>query len=183
MKSGKARVTHSRQLTCSYLYSDGTLVSLFEERRDGVQIGQTADVTFGYCDVKLYPSYKDSRGYHATAYRGRIVLHRYNMNGFLPLAKGGKVRAIAPHVDGGSENTKQNNFQVQSVSLETKQGLELEWSDVTSILSSSFTVQADEKFFQDTSELRVGGTLWSDYDTRVMKITDLRPSVETEKIA
>lgn len=165
-----------RRPGCAYLYSDGSLVQLFEEYRDGVQIGQTADVTLGYCQV--YLSSKLDSDWHKVSGVGRIVLHRYGSDGFLPLAKGGRIEATSPSVHNGSQNTKERNIEVQYVKLTTKQGLLLSWSDATSVLSSQFTVQVGASFLSDVSKLYVGSPLWSDYDTHVMKITDLRPKTE-----
>ena len=161
-----------RSLRCSYLYSDGTLVQVYEETRNGVKIGDTADVVYGYCKVELWPNYEASHGFGAKSSAGRIVIHR-DSDDFLHFARGGKVTGIGPSVSGGSENTKRNNFEVQYVKLRTKSGHRLEWCDVTSVISSRYTVQADEKYAA-SGELKVGDSLWGDYSTRVWKVSDLR---------
>ena len=166
--------TNNRRVTAHYLYSDGTLVTMYDEYRDSVHIGESADVTYGYCKVHLYARYAESNGYR-TSKPGRIVMSRYSCEGFVTLAKGGTVTGIAPSLEGGSENTKSRGIEVQYVTLKTKTGLELSWSDTTSIMSSAFTVQADEKWEHPGVDLSVGDSLWNDYRTRVLKVTDLRP--------
>lgn len=167
-----------REKTAEYLLSDGTLISLYEERRDCMKIGETADVTYGYCQVSVYESYESSGGYR-TAQPGRIVISKYSNDGFTALAKGGKVTASMPSVCGGSENTKKQGLAVQYVWLVTKSGQKLVWCDIPSILSSNFTVQVGEKYVEGPK--RSGDLLWG--DIRIWKVTDLRKAGSVQEVA
>lgn len=166
-----------RRLQCEYLLTDGsgTLIQMYEEYRDGVRIGETADITLGYCTVSIWESYPQSYAYRQNKPFGRIVLHR--TDGFTKLAKGGKVSATCPSVDGGSDNSKRLGYEIQYVWLETKSGEKLSWCDVTSVVCSQFTVQAGDEY-KLPENVTVGYRLWS--GSTIMKVTDLRPK-ETEQ--
>ncbi len=157
----------SRTLNCQYLYTDGTLVAVYEERKGGVVIGETVDITLGYAKVilskrtELFFGPKD-------AVIGRIVLHR-GAEGFVTMAKGGTVAATMPTIEAGSENTRKLGIAVQCVTLTTKAGVKLEWSETPSILSSNFHLQEMEQ--TDPDRLHVGYSWGSG---RIWKITDLR---------
>lgn len=167
-----------RKRECGYLYPDGTLVELFKENRNGIEIGETVDLTFGYCKVAIEkPSGRTWRERQAT--EGRIVVHNGLNTGFIPLARGGSIEARMPSLENGSQNTQSRGYQVQGVKLTTAKGLVLYWSDVTSLISSSFTLQ-DEGFPTEPFESYYVGKIWG--SGRIWKITDLRPK-STETVA
>jgi hypothetical protein len=168
---------HNRRSSVSYLTSEGTLFTIFEETRNGVKIGETADVIYNYAKVGIYQQETD----RTTNVPGRIVIHdfRYPKDGFVPLAKGGRVEAHLPSVQAGSDNTKRHGFEVQYVKLTTKGGLVLSWTDVTSIISSSFTVQAGSQYAVKDG-LRQGDLLWS--GVTVNKVTDLQKVKQEEEV-
>jgi hypothetical protein len=168
-----------REKTAEYLLSDGTLISLFDERRDGTKIGETADITYGYCEVSVYESYESS-GRYRTAKPGRIVISKYSNDGFTALAKGGKVTGSMPSVCGGSENTKKQGLAVQYVWLVTKSGHRLVWCDVPSIINSNFTVQVGEQYLAGGPK-RAGDVLWG--NIRIWKVTDLRKTAPVQEVA
>jgi hypothetical protein len=156
----------SRKATYAYLYSDGTLVQLFNELRGNNKIGETADITYNYCDVALMKgfSYTDR-----TSKSGRIVFQGIdNGQGFIKLAKDGKVRAHEACLVAGSNKTRDLGIAVQYVVLTTKSGIELSWNEVPGILSGSFLVQVAEQWTIMQS-LQSGDRLWS--DVRVNKVT------------
>jgi hypothetical protein len=168
----------TRTLSCEYLLTDGSgsLIQLFEEFRDGVRIGETADITLGYCKVTVHESYSDVYSFRQDRPHGRIVLHRGEY-GFSKLAKGGKVSGTVPNIEGGSESSKRLGHAVQYVWLETKNGDKLDWCDVPSVVGSRFTVQMGDQY-KLPETVQVGYRLWSDIP--IMKVTDLRPK-ETEQ--
>jgi hypothetical protein len=158
----------TRNLTCSYLYSDGTLLQTFEEKRNGAKIGETVDITYGYCKVYIYDNDASPRAVDV----GRIVIHRYSDDAFVPLAKGGKVVAKLPNLQSGSEKTRELGFKVQYVELTMKNGLSLSWSGIEGVLSSSFTVQSDSDYGTMSRDFKPGDR-WG-HDAVVNKVTDLR---------
>lgn len=171
-----------RNRTCSYIYTDGTLIEIFEERRDGVEIGQTVDVTLGYCTLDIAERTELFSKQHKP--NGRIVIHnRYTGKGFTELAKGGHVAAMAPSYAEGSPNSQSKHIKVQSVKLTTKAGYTIQWTD-TDVICSEFTIQPDENFKHGIDPERCyAGASWGG-DARIWKITDLRPkSVEQQTVA
>lgn len=162
-----AKIT--REPYCQYIYTDGTLIELFEERRAGVEIGQSADVTLGHCQLSLY-KHDGGESYRKRDVAGRIVLHRGH-GGFAVLAKGGKIEAVMPSLQNGSENTRKRGIEVQHVTLETAKKQKLEWAETPAIISGQFTLQ--EMDAQDTETLKFGH-VWGG-SARIMKVTDLRP--------
>jgi len=168
-----------RKLTCAYLYTDGTLVELYDESRNFVPLGESVDITRGYCQVYMsrYRSEGEADGYRAKerVERGRIVIHRIgcnNRNGFLAMARGGRVEATMPSVHEGSESSREKNIAVQYLHLVAKNGMEFSWCDATSVLSSQFTLQDSPEVWHGTEEFRVGSK-WG-YNARVMNVRDLR---------
>ncbi|CAM6053509.1 unnamed protein product [Sphagnum tenellum] len=156
----------NRKISASYLTTDGTLAQIIiEETRNGVKIGETAEVTYGWATVGI-------RDYSGNRVRvdGRIVIHRYDES-YVTLAKGGRVEATLPNRESGSEKTKTLGYDVQYVKITTKNKLELSWTDVTSIISSAFTVQSGAQYLI-ADNLKVGDLFWS--GVYVSKVTDLR---------
>lgn len=158
----KAKFT--RELFCSYIYADGTLAQWFWERRDGEKIGETAEVTLGWCDIAIYPGYKSR--YSAGKSNGRVILSRSD-DALLALTKRAKVEAIAPSMDGGSESSRQMGVAVGYFNVQTKLG-KLSWTVLGSMLSGVVTIQPDSDPLPDWTSGR-----WN--DTKIVKVTDLRP--------
>jgi hypothetical protein len=145
---------------------------MFEERKDGMKIGETCDITLGYADVTIYPNYEASRGYQKNT-RGRIVFHKYGTTAVIKLAKGAKITAIVPSLSAGSENTKRLNIGVGYLFVDTPKYGKLEWTVMDSVLSSEFTLQSSadgEKY--ELPEIRVGGSFG--LDCRILNVKDLR---------
>lgn len=163
-----------RKLSCSYLYTDGTLIQIFDESRltEGreIMIGQTADVTLGYCTFSLS---KRIERFRATEVQGRIVFSRYEAVGVLELARGGKIEATMPNLEQGSQNTKKRGLEVQYVSITSAKGLKLDWCEIPSLIGGTFCLQ-DDAHLVAPIEYTVGAR-WG--DTRVMRVKDLRPKV------
>jgi hypothetical protein len=159
-----------REKTVDYLISDGTLVSIFEEYRDTILIGTTADIAYTYCEVRLYDRYS------ADAYQkrqdGRLVLSRYSNDGFVPMAKGGTVTASVACLEAGTRKTKEKGIAVQTVDLKTRAGLHLNWTDIPSEISGYFTIQIGRDYLLKDA-LEPGSLLWG--DTRVWKVTGAKP--------
>lgn len=170
----------TREHSCDYIYADGTLVELYKEKRDGIEVGETVDITFGYCEVSIRSKadiWEGSKGHNNTVPAGRIVIHRNYERGFITLAKGGKITATMPSIENGSENTKSKGIAVQYVKLTTAKGLKLSWTDCTSVICSQFTVQDDAGFKPFDIEHTYPGRSWGS-DARIWKVTDLRPKPE-----
>jgi hypothetical protein len=163
----------TRSLTCSYLYSDGTLLQTFDEKRNGTKVGETVDITYGYCKVYIYDNESSPRAVDV----GRIVIHRYSDDAFVPLAKGGKVTAKLPNLQSGSERTRELGFKVQFVELTMKNGLSLSWSDIQGVLGSTFTVQSGSDLGKMSQDFKPGDR-WG-HDAVVNKVRDLRKKEET----
>lgn len=163
----------TRTIWCSYLYTDGTLIEVFEESRDGVKIGETADVTLGYCDLSIM-RHEDRHIWSPENRRqGRIVIGKYRSSGFLQLARGGKIDATMPSLSNGSENSKSKGISVQYVTLTTAKGIKLEWTETPDIISGQFTIQ-DENHAPAQPDTLVSGSLWG-CSARIWKVKDLRP--------
>jgi hypothetical protein len=161
----------NRDLTGSYLYADGTLVQCFDEKRNGSKIGETVDVTYGYCKVNIYD--RDQENHFARPVeQGRIVIHRYSDNAFVPLAKGGRVLAKTANLKSGSEKTREMGLAVQYVELTMKNGLNLGWSDIPGVLGSTFTVQSGSEYGEISQDLKPGDK-WG-FVSVVNKVVNLR---------
>jgi hypothetical protein len=166
-----------RELSCRYLYTDGTLIEAYEERRDGVVIGSTVDVTFGYCQLSMA---RRAERWNKEAVQGRIILHRgAGADGILTLAKGGRIDASMASIEAGSENTKKRDIPVQHVTLTTAKQLKLEWTETPTLLSGTFYLQEMEQ--PDHDKLKVGYS-WG-MDSRIWKVTDLRPKTAAAGVA
>jgi hypothetical protein len=168
----------TRRLTGSYLTTEGTMYQIFEELRGGSRIGETTDVTYGYAKVEIVRYLSDE--HNREFVQGRIVIHRYSNDGFIALAKGGRVSAVAPGFYYGSERTREQRLETQSVKLITKGNLELSWHDVVSVMGSTFTVQVtasreNPEQYAIPEGLTTGDRL---HDTVVNKVTDLRKPKE-----
>lgn len=160
----------SRRKKHNYLLSDGTLIEIFEERRGRTIIGETADITYGYCKVSLRPEYRQKR-YGEPETHGRIITHDH---GFIKLAKGGKISAHLADVAAGSENSRARGLAVQGVTLTTKSGIELSWYDIPSLIGSHFHIQIGSSAQYGLSrKYSRGDDLWS--GSRVWNVKDLRP--------
>lgn len=163
-----------RRKTYSYLFTSGALLETFEEVRDGVIIGNTADITYGYCEVFLYRSDADQYRFHPEKNTGRISIR--DEEGFIKLAKGGRISAHAPDVAAGSEKSKQLGQAFQGVTLTTKAGIKLSWFEATSLVSSHFHVQlsseSNPKQYTLDENLKKGDILWT--DLRIWNVKDLR---------
>jgi len=167
-----------RRLNCSYLYHDGTLFQLFEEYRGGVKLGETVDATLGYADVRIYPSYNESRGFStAASNKGRIVFHRYSENGMLKAIKGSKVEAILPSFEAGSENTRKAGLRIGSLAINNPKLGKFRWDIIENLLDNGLTLQIGEEYVVTPKDGRTWtvGMLWG-MDSRINKVTDLRKS-------
>lgn len=163
-----------RKHTCSYLYTDGTLVQAFEEERDGVKIGETVDITLNYCRVDMRRYMEEGGAQHCPI--GRIVFHqRYSeMKGVVEMARGGRIQASVPSICNGSPNTQEKRLAVQYLTLKTANGFEFHWTETPTILSSQFTIQDEASAGELVKpDEMYKGKLWGGY-ARVWKITDLR---------
>ena len=163
-----------RKYTCAYLYTDGTLIQCFEEERDRVKIGETCDVTFGYCRVDMR-RYEDGGGALAVPV-GRIVFHQlYNdLKGPVDLCAGGRVSCSVPSICNGSPNTQEKRLAVQYLTIKTANGYELHWTELPAVISGQFTIQdntREEELLKPEDTYQ--GKLWAGF-SRIWKITDLR---------
>ncbi len=161
---------NKRELTCSYLYTDGTLIQVFDESRSGVQIGSTVDITLGFCKVFIDARPEEHKKVPVTY--GRLVMGRYNSPDMITLAKGGRVEGTLPSLYCGSPHSQQKGLRVQYVEITTKNGMRLTWTEIPDVISGQFTVQelkADAMY----DESRGVGYTWG-YDSRIWKVTDLR---------
>ncbi len=136
---------YRRELSCSYLYADGTLMQNYTESRDGLNLGETWDVTYGYASVT------GTTGYRGGAFSNDqyttdacIIINRYEP-GMLKLLKGAKVRFSIPTTESGSENTKKHNIAVGHLSVETKAIGELNWTVFASFISGPIHLQSIDK--------------------------------------
>ncbi len=166
-----------RNMTCAYLYSDGTLVKLLEETRNGIKIGETVDIVKHYCKSVAIAATYGARRFGEPVLPGRIVIHcRYrDRDGFTEFARGGKVVAHGFDIAAGSENSRNRGIQVQHVSLVTAKGYEFGWTD-TNVISSLFTIQTGAKYETDHSKFTTGG-YWGS-DARIWSVKDLAPTKE-----
>lgn len=160
-----------RKLVCNYLYTDGTLVQVYDETRKGINVGQTVDLTLGYCEFRL--TVKNDTPYGKDATTGRMVIDRYDESqGFLTLAKGGSINASMPSVGNGSPKSQALNIAVQHVVLRTAKGLKLEWTDATGIMSSQFHLQNDSWVNATHHETLTPGSHWG--SATVWAVKDMR---------
>lgn len=134
-----------RKAFSAYFYPDGTLIQPFENYQGRKKTGETVDITRGYCAVEIF-SKCDPFGHYnrGNRVRGRIVLTTWCNTGFVALARGGKIRAVMPDLDGGTLASRKAGIAIQSVTLVTRQGLELTWNEMPSLslLSAVFTIEA-----------------------------------------
>lgn len=176
MAKKSSKVT--REMTCAYLYADGSLVEHFDERRDGVILGTTVDVTIGFAPNIIFTHTEiadngDRQRVQATG--GRLIISRDNF-GCLPLLKGAFVRCLNPSVSNGSPNSKALGLKVGYVLVTCKGGSSLSWQFLDGVLSSDFTIQIDPEYTKALTADYWIGQLWG-YGSRINKITDLRPKV------
>jgi hypothetical protein len=165
----------TRTLTCSYIYTNGTLVQVYHEKRDGVDLCETVDITLGFCTLHVRSKadiWEGFKGHNNKVSLARIVISNYKSDGFLSLAKGGTITATMPSLENGSQNTQGKGIAVQYVTLRTAKGLEFEWTEMPGLICPRFTIQNDSNLCELSDNYYVGG-LWS--SDRIMKVTDLRP--------
>jgi hypothetical protein len=164
-----------RKLTCSYLYTDGTLVAYYDEFRKDAKIGETVDVTLGYCTLNLAAYAMDGDG-SGSVYAGkrkvtgRIVFHSWNDDAVISLAKGGTINATLPSLTAGSNRSREMGLKVQYVELKTKNGMRLNWTD-TECVSSQFCLQ--EMAIEHEGKTLTPGSRWG-YSATVYAVRDLR---------
>lgn len=177
MKGRGGKVT--RTSSCQYLYTDGTLIEIFEEHRDGIHIGDTVDVTRGYCTLHIdrYLAQFHKEGVKC----GRLVVSRNTNSDFIKLARGGVIRATLPSVMNGSENSRGRGLEVQYVELKTKSGIHLSWCEVVSVICGMVTIQGGSEYLIDEERMCVGFS-WG-HNARIWKITDLRPKAAVTPVA
>lgn len=163
-----------RKLTCTYLYTDGTLIEYFDEFRKGAKIGETVDVTMGYCTLNLASYGMDGDGngsvFAERKVEGRIVFHSWNDDGVIALAKGGTINATLPSLTAGSNRSREHGLKVQYVELRMKNGLRLNWTD-TECVSSQFCLQ--ERVVEHEGKTLTPGSRWG-YSATVYAVRDMR---------
>jgi hypothetical protein len=161
-----------RKLSCTYLYTDGTLIEHFDEFRKNAKIGETVDVTLGYCTLNLAAHNEtETDGYKSKRkVNGRIVFHSWKGDGVIALAKGGTINATLPALAEGSENSRSRGIKVQHVELRTKAGLRFHWTDCE-IVRSQFTLQ--ETSVEHAGKILAPGCRWG-YAATVYAVRDMR---------
>jgi hypothetical protein len=162
---------NERKLSHAYIYTNGTLVEVFHERRSGMTIGQTVDVTRGFCEVQISKITDENR---ELIEAGRIVLNS-NTDSMLTLMRGGTVYADLSSIHGGSRMTAGLGLLVEFMKVVTAKGLKFWWNSIPDTLSGPFAVQ---EIAADYSASFCDVVLGSYLEGRtVCKVKDLRKTV------
>lgn len=161
----------SRQMSCAYIDTKGTLLCYFDELRNGHKIGDTVDIHYGYCKVWIAPCDLRHTMYGAP---GRIILPRYGHSAVVRLAKGGRFECRMASLENGSENTKRAGIAVQYIQLRLANGETIEWHDTPGLMCAGITIQQGEEYL--TSAGHRAGHRLTEYDSPVInKLTGVHP--------
>jgi hypothetical protein len=175
------KTRYERKLFCSYIWADGTLAQMFEEKRDGLKLGDTWDLTLGYCTRVTFSSgYRGFYDQGEVKTNGRIIIDSYS-GGLLALLRGAEVTIVAPRFDAGSENTRTKGVKVGSLDVKHPKFGILRWHLFEDLISGPVTVQTDIRPVDAPADgWRVGHYVGCDV---VMHVTDLRPKVAQSEVA
>ena len=137
---------YSRELHVAYLYGDGHLVKLFHEKRDGEEIGETAEVYEGF--------------FKSHGWKGRMIIscvYDYDIEAYLSVIEGGRVMVSEASVEHGSDNTKRLNLAVGSIGVQPVSkkkkhsgGGWLRWTMLPGVLSQEMRYQPEHEIKQET---------------------------------
>lgn len=161
----------SRQVSSAYLDTKGTLVTYFDEYRNGHKIGETADVHYSYCRLWIAPGEERHTMYGAP---GRIILPRYGNTALVRLCKGGRFEARMAALSNGSENCKRAGIAVQYIELQLASKETLAWHDTPGLMSPCITIQQGEEYVT-AAGYRAGQRLPGYGDTVINKVAGTHP--------
>jgi hypothetical protein len=161
----------SRQMSCAYIDTKGTLVVYFDEFRHGHKIGETVDIHYAYCKLWMTPAEDRHTMYGAP---GRIILPRYGHSAVVRLAKGGRFECRMAALSNGSENTRNAGIAVQYIQLRLANNETIEWHDTPGLMSPGIVIQQGEEYLTRAGH-RAGHRLTENDSPVINKVTGVHP--------
>lgn len=159
----------TRQATGYYLDTKGTLITYFDELRNGRKIGETVDLHYAYATLWIAP-HKDEPNYIA----GSLIFPRWGNTAVPRLAKGGKFEARRADINNGSDNTRRLGLRIQNVTLRLASGETLSWHDMPGVLSETISIQVGDGYVKPAG-LRAGEYLQGAESVLINKVTGIHP--------
>ena len=152
------------RITCTYLFSDGHAVQVFEKSDPDAGRLQFVVITERFTTA-------------ACEFSGRLIFGRYHEAIVQLLRTARRIRAQEPSLDAGSENTKKAGIPVGALTVYNQHG-DLHWSSMPSLISAPFTYQAgahyDEAFDPHA-------TIWAMHPvSRIIRVPQPQPQLQPD---
>ena len=138
----------SKTLQVAYLYADGHTVEVWEKEDKDAGTVEWIEIREAYAK----PSFQT----------GRVIFSHPEWYPLYDLIKGKRVDATVPSLKQGSDNTRQQGFQVGNLVVHFPKGKTLYFKEIPGLISGDYTYQPDasEAFdeVRDREGLRWGDT-------------------------
>lgn len=156
----------------AYALTDGTVVMIFKIKKNGLTVGEYAEVHGKFFEGIHWVKYEIPEGREFASavpnlpQLGRIVFHESGIDTLLKLVKGSRVDIA---LNNASINSTARGITVTTMEIRQKDNSEFRF-DMVEFLSSPFTVQHDVRY-NDTFDRVRELTHWGFDDAPVTKVT------------